>query len=120
MKLNVFSRAAKEIILTALAALFLFSLLAVKDAKAANVIEENLANRIAVTQQLNNDFANSKVKLTRLEAEFEANKINTATLFAAMVEHHQLEQAAKRARLELLMQLDNIADTHPRGLMATR
>lgn len=117
MRLHVFSSAVKEIVFTSVAALFLFSLLAVQDAEAAGLqirptetktielIETpektTLNNSQALVSALERDAIKSEVLLTIINAQFEAEEISANELFAATVKFYEVQEALQRAQHEL-------------------
>ena len=126
MRLHVFSGAVKEIVFTGVAALFLFSLLAVQDAEAASLqirptetktielIEtpEKIAldNSEALVKALEHDAIKSEVLLTIINAQFEAGEISAKALFAATVKFHEVQEALQRAQHELSIAKNRVTD----------
>ncbi len=126
MRLQVFSSAVKEIVFTGVAALFLFSLLAVQDAEAASLqirptetktielIEAPekaaLKNSEALVSALEDDAIKSEVLLTIINAQFEAKEISAKELLAATVKFYEVQEALQRAKHALAIAKNRIND----------
>ena len=134
MRLQVFSSAVKEIILTGVAALFLFSLLAVQDAEAAGLqirptetktielIEAPekaaLKNSEALVSALEHDAIKSEVLLTIINAQFEAEEISAKELLAATVKFYEVQEALQKAKHALAIAKSRVKD--PVGIRLAR
>ena len=97
MRLHVFSGAVKEIVFTGVAALFLFSLLAVENSEA-------------LVKALEHDAIKSEVLLTIINAQFEAEEVSAKELFAATVKFYEVQEALQRAKHDLAIAKNPVKD----------
>jgi hypothetical protein len=126
MRLNVFSSAVKEIVLTGVASLFLFSLLAAQGAEAEDLqirlpetksiqlietpSKTALKNAEALVKALEQDVIKSKILLTVIDAQFGAEEISADELFAATVKFYEVQDALQRAQLDLTIVKNRVND----------
>jgi len=135
MRLHVFSSAVKEIVFTGVAALFLFSLLAVQDAEAIGLqirpaettiklIEKQektaLLSSEALVNALEHDAIKSEILLTIINAQFEAEEISANELFAATVKFYEVQEALQRAQQDLAIAKKNVKSPLEKTLALTQ
>ncbi|GBL04967.1 TolC family protein [Glaciecola sp. KUL10] len=116
MRLINFTSALKEIVLTSIAALLLFSIAAAQSAVASETTPNELNNQLSVAQTIEwvthteSDYKKMQDKLDNAQADFDKGDISLSELFKAQVSFNQAEERVMVARTKLLISLSNIKD----------
>jgi hypothetical protein len=116
MRLTNFTSALKEIVLTSIAALLLFSIAAAQSAVASETTPNELNNQLSVAQTIEwvthaeSDYKEMQDKLDNAQADFDKGNISLSELFKAQVSFNQAEEKVMVARTQLLISLSNIKD----------
>ena len=116
MRLTNFTSALKEIVLTSIAALLLFSIAAAQSAEASETAPSELNKQLSVAQTIEwvthaeSDYKEMQDKLDNAQADFDKGNISLSELFKAQVSFNQAEEKVMVARTQLLISLSNIKD----------
>ncbi|MGB3724910.1 MAG: TolC family protein [Glaciecola sp.] len=123
MQLSTFSKAAKEIIITGIAALMLFAVAAAHDASANTVINDGtqahttaLTEKMRLVTQLEADVLAARKVLALSHRQFEQGAISASDMFVISVKYQEIESVMVSARASLLVALANYKDTHSETL----
>ena len=119
MQLSTFSKAAKEILITSIAALMLFAVAAAQDANANSLINDGtqshataLAKKMRLVTQLEADVLAARKVLARSHRQFEQGSISASDMFVISVKYQEIESVMVSARASLLVALASYKDTH--------
>ena len=111
MKLHKFSSAIKEIVLTSVAALLLFSLAAAQSADALEYqdkIQEEISKRIHLVTLSEADYLEKYKALEIADLDFKAGTATLTELFKAQVSLNEAEERVMNARTVLLLTLAKV------------
>ncbi|MFW8590936.1 hypothetical protein ACOI22_09060 [Glaciecola sp. 2405UD65-10] len=115
MQLSNFSSAAKEILLTSIAALLIFAVVATQTADA-NTFEQpkdatRLVEAVSLVTELEQDVVQAKVILAKAQQAYENGELSTAEIFEVTVKYHAIENTLVESRVKLLAKLAQYKDT---------
>lgn len=116
MRLTNFTSALKEIVLTSIAALLLFSIAAAQSAEAREIVQSEENKQLNVTQTIEwvthaeSDYKKMQDKLDSAQADFDKGDIGLSELFKAQVSFNHAEEKVMVARTQLLISLSNIKE----------
>jgi hypothetical protein len=114
MRLTNFTSALKEIVLTSIAALLLFSIAAAQSAEASETTPNELNKQLSVAQTIEwvthaeSDYKKMQDKLDNAQVDFDKGDIGLSDLFKAQVSFNQAEERVMVARTQLLISLSNM------------
>lgn len=115
MQLSNFSSAAKEILLTSVAALLIFAIVATQTADASTAAQPKESTRLVealtLVTELEQDVVQAKSILTQAQQAFEKGDLSTAEIFEVTVKYHAIEDTLVQSRVKLLAKLAQYKDT---------